>query len=108
MATCASIRCRPHSFITLPPATTSPGISSVRGSDGLPLVVIARYEPASLLTHSPVSNPGKLTNGVSIFAPVAQGLGCAASVLTPLEPVERYACMSALPPFNAAGLMHAA
>src|SRR5262245_11104278 len=109
IAALASMRCKPQSFITAPFTTTSPTISSVRASAGSPWTLIARYEPASFETHSAVSKPGTLTNGVSIFfSGVTHGFGGNEEELTPFTPVERYECSSPLPPPSAAGLTHAA
>src|SRR5690349_18792804 len=84
-------------------------MSSTRGSAGLPCTVTSRYEPLSFDTHCAVSNPGTLTNGVSIvFAGITQGFGSAAEP-TMLRPDDaRYACRSPLPPPSAAGFAHAA
>src|SRR6476619_1347694 len=83
-------------------------MSSVRGPAGLPWTVTARYDPFSFETHSAVNMPGTLTKGVSIAgASLVHGRTTGAAD-APLPRVERYACNSPLPPFNAAGLVQPA
>src|SRR5262245_43851233 len=108
IATLTSIRCRPQSFCTALLTTTSPTMSSVRGSEGSAWTVTARYEKPSFATHCALSSPGTLTNGVSILVPDAtQGRG--SLELPRLRPAAaRYECNSPLPPPSAAGLTHAA
>src|SRR6185369_2447665 len=87
---------------------TSPAMSSVRGSDGSPCTVMARYVPFSFDTHSAVSSPGTLTKGVLIgCAGVTHGRGSADEPL-PRPADARYECKAPLPPPSAAGLAQAA
>src|SRR5262245_38075928 len=83
-------------------------MSSARGSLGSPCTVTSKYDPFSFATHWAVSNPGTLTNGVSIVFPFDH-TGASAADPVMLRPLaERYACNSPLPPTSAAGFAHAA
>src|SRR5260370_40382334 len=106
IARCTSIRCRPHSDSTWTLTTASPTMSLVRGPAGSPCTVTARYDPPGFETHSAVSSPGTLTNGVSTsFAGVTHGPGSFDAVLTMLPFADRYDCSSPLPPPSAAGFV---
>ena len=64
--------------------------------------------PASFDTHSAVSNPGTLTNGVvTLCSGVTHGFGAAADDAMK-RPFDKYACSWPLPPPSAAGFTHAA
>src|SRR5271163_3724995 len=96
-----STRCSPQSASICPPTTTSPTSTFVRGPLGSPCTVIARYDPCSLTTHSAVSIPGTLTNGVSIVCGgFTQLFWSDETELTmlPLLDAARYECSGALPP----------
>src|SRR5207248_1602706 len=104
-----SMRCRPQLAFTSPFCMTSPTMSSVRGSAGLPWTVTSRYEPLSFDTHCAVSRPGTLTNGVSIgLGGVTHGRGSAEDPVTLRPAADRYAWSSPLPPPSAAGFVQAA
>src|SRR5215467_7489468 len=103
-----STRCRPHCASVWPLALRSPGISSTRDPALSPCTVTSRYVAFSFDAHRAVSNPGRLTQGVSIFRPSATH-GFSAAVPVIVRPsVERYARNSPLPPESEAGLVQAA
>src|SRR5687768_7874071 len=102
------MRCRPQSFCTWLLTITSPTMSSVRGSLGSALTCTDRKVPESFDTHSAVSKPGTLTNGVeTLRSGVTQGFGAAADDAMK-RPFDKYACNWPLPPRSAAGFTHAA
>src|SRR4051795_1310309 len=99
-----SIRWSPQPAWTMPLVMTSPTISSVRGSAGSALTVIARYEPLLANLHSALIKPGTLTYGVVIGLGGLTQSGVGADESTMPDAV-RYECNSALPPASAAGLV---